>query len=150
STRQPAAATTPAPNPKQTDPAPGDQETVEALPATADLLTKVAGNEQGQGAEAARRLSRLLLRLAQVDPPLRKQAETTIVEPLRFSLDQLRQELKPQRITIETLPRDLAREWLTPDGRARVQVLPQGDPDDTAVLPAFLTPPLALPPHPPP
>src|SRR5262249_60479099 len=119
-------------------------------PATADPLTKVAGNEQGQGGEAAHRLSRLLLRLAQADPPLRKQAETTIVEPLRFSLDQLRQELKPQRITIETLPRDLAREWLTPDGRARVQVLPQGDPDDTAVLPDFPTPPLALPPHPPP
>ena len=137
--REAAAAIDPSLNPKQTDPAPGDQENVEALTATADLLTKVAGNEQGQGAEAARRLSRLLLRLAQVDPPLRKQAETTIVEPLRFSLDQLRQELKPQRITIETLPRDLAREWLTPDGRARVQVLPQGDPDDTAVLRDFVT-----------
>jgi hypothetical protein len=37
--------------------------------------------------------------LAQADPAVRKQTETTIVEPLRFSLDQLRQELKPQRIT---------------------------------------------------
>src|SRR5207245_801375 len=94
--------------------------------------------EQGRGADAARRLSGLLSRLAQADPAVRKATETTLVEPLRFSLDQLRQELKPQRTTIETLPRDLAREWLTPDGRARVQVLPKGDPDDTAVLRDFV------------
>src|SRR5262249_104719 len=142
-----AAAIDPSLNPKQIDPTPTDQENVEALTGTADLLTKVASNEQGQGADAARRLSRLLSRLAQADPAVRKQIETTIVEPLRFSLHQLREELKPQRIAIETLPRDLAREWLTPDGRTRVQVLPKGDPDDTAVLRDFVTAVLALEPN---
>jgi hopanoid biosynthesis associated RND transporter like protein HpnN len=142
-----AAVIDPSLNPKQIDPAPSDQENVEALTATADLLTKVAGNEQGRGADAARRLSGLLSRLAQADPAVRKATETTLVEPLRFSLDQLRQELKPQRITIETLPRDLAREWLTPDGRARIQVLPKGDPDDTAVLRDFVTAVLAVEPN---
>jgi hypothetical protein len=95
--------------------------------------------EQGPGANAARGLSGALSRLANADPLVREQAETTIVEPLRRSLDQLRQALKPQRISVEAIPGELAREWITPDGRARVQVLPKGDPDDTAVLRAFVT-----------
>src|SRR6202035_1646648 len=40
---------------------------------------------------------------------------------------------------IATLPPDLAREWLLPDGRARVQALPKGDPNDTNVLRNFAT-----------
>jgi hopanoid biosynthesis associated RND transporter like protein HpnN len=131
-------------NPKETNPAPADGENIEALTSTADFLSKVAGNEQGPGANAARRLSGTLSRLAHADPAMRKQVETTIIRPLRRSLDQLRQELKPQWISVETIPRELAREWITPDGRARVQVLPKGDPDDTEVLRHFVTAVLAI------
>src|SRR6202022_915633 len=66
---------------------------------------------------------------------------------LRMSLDQLRDELKPQRITAETIPADLKRAWVTPDGRARVEVLPNGDPDDTVVLRNFVTAVLAIEPN---
>ncbi|MFB9261831.1 MMPL family transporter [Bradyrhizobium erythrophlei] len=134
------AATTIAPslNPQDIEPPPTDDETIASLTSTADLLSNVAGTEPGPGADAARRLSSALLHLARADPALRKQAETTIVEPLRSSLERLRQELKPQPITAETVPRDLAREWITPDGQARVRVLPKGDPDDTAVLRDFV------------
>jgi hopanoid biosynthesis associated RND transporter like protein HpnN len=142
--RAAAAAIDASLNPKETDPPPTDQENVEALSSTADTLTKVAGNQQGPGADAARRLSGLLSRLAKSDPSARKRAETAVVEPLRISLRQLRQELKPERITIENIPRDLAREWVTPDGRARVQVLPKGDPDNTEVLRDFVTAILAV------
>jgi hopanoid biosynthesis associated RND transporter like protein HpnN len=145
--RAAAAAVDASLNPKETDPPPTDQENVEALSSTADTLTKVAGNQQGPGADAARRLSGLLSRLAKSDPSARKQAETAVVEPLRISLDQLRQELKPERITTENIPRDLAREWVTPDGRARVQVLPKGDPDNTEVLRDFVTAVLAVEPE---
>jgi hopanoid biosynthesis associated RND transporter like protein HpnN len=125
-------------NPKAIDPPPTDQENIEALTGTADLLVKVAGSGQGPGADAARRLSGLLRRLAQAEPSVRKQAQTTVAEPLRFSLDRLRQELKPEPITVGSIPRDLARDWVTPDGRARVQVLPKGDPDDTGFLRDFV------------
>jgi uncharacterized protein len=131
-------------NPKETDPPPSDQENVEALSSTADTLTKVAGNEQGPGADAARRLSGLLSRLAKAEPSARKQAEKAVVDPLRISLDQLRQELKPERVTLENIPRDLAREWVAPNGGARVQVLPKGDPDNTEVLRNFVTAVLAV------
>ena len=142
-----AAAIDPSLNPKETDPPPTDQENVEALSSTADTLTKVAGNQQGPGADAARRLSGLLSRLAKSEPAARKQAETAVVDPLRISLDQLRQELKPERVTAENLPPDLAREWIAPDGHARVQVLPKGDPDNTEVLREFVTAVLAVEPN---
>jgi uncharacterized protein len=60
---------------------------------------------------------------------------------------QLRQELDPQRITTDTIPADLKREWVTPDGSVRVEVLPRGDPDDTEVLRNFVTAVLAIDPN---
>ncbi len=117
---------------------PSDQENVEALSLTAADLSKAAEDNQGAGPEAARRLSGLLTRLAQADPSVRKRLEAAIVDPLRTSLDQLRSELKAQPISIDQMPADLVRDWMTPDGRARVQVLPKGDPDDTTNLRNFV------------
>jgi len=125
--------------PTETLPPPTDQETIEALRATANSLSRAAAGEQGPGAAAAARLSGALSPLANADPAVRARAEAAIVEPLRISLEQLRQELAPQKISIETLPPDIVREWITEDGRARVRVLPKGDPDDTAVLRDFVT-----------
>jgi uncharacterized protein len=145
--REAAATIDPSLNPTDTDQPPTDEENIAALTSTADSLSRVAGQEQGPGAVAARRLSSALLRLANADPTARKQTEAAIVEPLRSSLERLRQGLKPEPITTASVPRDLAREWLTPDGRARVQALPKGNPDDTAVLRDFVTAVLAIEPN---
>ncbi len=145
--RDAAAAIGPSLNPTDAVPPPTDQETIEALSATVGSLSRAAAAEQGPGADAARRLSRALARLANGNPAVRARAAATIVEPLRISLDQLRQQLQPQKISIETVPRDLARDWITDDGRARVRVLPKGDQDDTAVLRAFVTGVLAIEPN---
>ena len=134
-------------NPREVDRAPTDQEDIEALSSVADALSKVAGNNQGPGADAARRLSELLTQLAEADPLARMRAETAVTAPLRISLDQLRQELKPERITTENIPSDVAGEWVTTDGHARVQVLPKGDPEDTEVLRGFATSVLAVEPN---
>lgn len=40
-------------------------------------------------------------------------------------------------VTVKTLPPTMVRDWLAPDGGARVQALPKGDPNDTNVLRAF-------------
>jgi uncharacterized protein len=142
-----ADAIDPSLNPKEIDPPPTDAENIGALTSASDLLSKVAKNEQGSGGNAAKRLSGLLWRLAKADPSTRKQVETTIVEPLTQSLDLLRQELQPQRISVESIPRKIARDWITPEGHARVQVLPKGDPNDTAVLHDFVTAVLAIEPN---
>ena len=134
-------------NPREVDRPPTDQEDIEALSSVADALSKVAGNNQGPGADAARRLSQLLTQLAEADPLARMRAETAVTAPLRISLDQLRQELKPERITTENIPSDVAGDWVTTDGHARVQVLPKGDPEDTEVLRGFATSVLAVEPN---
>ena len=130
--------------PQQVEPPPTDQQTIEALTSTAATLSQVASNHKGPGAEAARRLSGLLVKLAHAAPAARQRAELAIAQPLRVSLDDLRQVLTPERITRDTIPAGLKSQWLTADGRARVQALPKGDPDNTEVLRHFVTAILAV------
>jgi hypothetical protein len=51
------------------------------------------------------------------------------------------------RKVVENIPSDVAGEWVTTDGHARVQVLPKGDPEDTEVLRGFATSVLAVEPN---
>src|SRR5262249_16348834 len=126
-------------NPKELDPPPTDKEIVDDLTATADSLRKVASDRQGLGAAAARRTAALFTRLAQADPSMRAKAATAFVPPLQLTPEALRQALKPQRITIGNLPAEVKSDLLAADGRARVQLLPNGDPNDNNVLKAFAT-----------
>ena len=134
-------------NATEVSPPPTDEQNIEALVSTAHSLTAVAGHANGRGAEAARRLSGLLVELAKSEPSIRKAVEAAIVNPLRIALDQLPQELDPEQITADTIPADLKREWATPEGQARIEVLPKGDPDDTKVLRNFVPAVLAIAPN---
>jgi hypothetical protein len=134
-------------NPEKTESAPTDQDNIEDLTSTADGLLKSAENKEGRGADAARRLAGLLSRLAEADAPVRTRAQSAIAEPLRYSLDGLRQQLEPQQVTLDTIPHDLAADWVAPDGRHRIQVLPSGDPENTDTLRSFVTAVLAIDPN---
>ena len=136
--RQIAAKLGPALSPRQARQAPTDQQNTSALFSTAGTLRQIAAAGAGPGADAATRLAGLLTRLAQADPAIRQQAEAALIEPLRISLYGLSQALTAEPVTLASLPADFKREWLAPDGRARVEVLPGGDPDDTAVLRDFV------------
>jgi uncharacterized protein len=142
-----AKAIEPVLNRQEVDPPRTDQDNIEALSSTADTLSKVAGTAQGPGADAARTLAALLLRLAKADPAVRQQAEAAVAEPLRVALDKLRNLLKPQRVTLENIPADIARDWTAADGRTRVRVLPKGDPEDTTAMRSFVTAVLAVEPQ---
>jgi hypothetical protein len=109
-------------------PAPTDQDVIAAIRDAAAALSKVAGSAAGPGAEFARRVSDLLVKLAQTDTAVRSNAEAAVIPPLIYDLDGLRKSLDPQEITLKTLPASLVGTWLLPDGRARVEVLPNGDP----------------------
>jgi hopanoid biosynthesis associated RND transporter like protein HpnN len=126
-------------NPQAMQPAPSDQEVVAAIQKTAADLSGAAGKETGTAADAARQVSDLLTRLASADAGIRARTEAAIVPPLIFDLDQLRRSLASQTVTIKTLPANLVRDWLLPDGRARVEALPKGNPNDTNVLRKFAT-----------
>jgi uncharacterized protein len=120
-------------------PAPTDQDVIAAIRDTAAALSKVAGSAAGPGAESARRVSDLLVKLAQSDTAVRSKTEAAVIPPLIYDLDGLRKSLDPQEITLKTLPASLVGTWLLPDGRARVEVLPKGDPTETSVLRKFAT-----------
>jgi hopanoid biosynthesis associated RND transporter like protein HpnN len=133
-----AAALDGALNPSEMISPPTDQDHVEALLAAADTLTKAAGDQHGPGPDAARRLSGLLSKLAQGSAVDRQRVERAFAEPLRFTLELLRMSLRPERISPETIPPEIARDWVAPDGRARVEILPKGDPDDTQTVRNFV------------
>jgi hopanoid biosynthesis associated RND transporter like protein HpnN len=126
-------------SPRRPSPAPSDEDNVAAIRTAADDLSKAAGNASGAAADAARHVSDLLVRLANADAAVRDRATAALVPPLNYDLDRLRLSLSPEPVTASTLPPNLVRDWRLPDGKARVQALPAGDPDNTAVLQKFAT-----------
>jgi hopanoid biosynthesis associated RND transporter like protein HpnN len=124
---------------RQKRPAPSDKEVITAIRAAAADLAKVGEQSSGPGAEAAKRVSDLLTRLADAEPAVRDKAAAAVVPPLVAGLDRLRKSLDPHPITIQSLPANLVRDWLLPDGRARVQVAPKGDSSNNEVLKDFAT-----------
>jgi uncharacterized protein len=89
-------------------------------------------------------LSGLLDRLADADAAVRDKARDALIAPLRLDLDRLRNMLRPEHVTVQSVPLELARDWVAPDGRARIEVLPAGDPNDTAILQRFAAAVLAI------
>jgi len=121
----------------QTKPQPTDAEQVAALRDTAKSLHDVAINASGRGAAAASRLERDLAQLANGDAAWRAKAERAFIVPLKQDFEDLRQALNAQPITRETLPQDLLHDWVTQDGRERVEAVPKGDPNDSETLRRF-------------
>ena len=116
---------------------PTDPENMAALKSIADQLNKIAGNASGPGATAAKRLADTSLKLAQADEATRARAQTGFIVPLETDIAQLRGFLNAERITKDNLPQAVKRLWVTPDGRARVEIVPKGDTNDTEVLRSF-------------
>jgi predicted RND superfamily exporter protein len=68
---------------------------------------------------------------------VRERAREAIVPGLVVTLAQLRDALQAETVTLASLPADLKRDWMAPDGRARVEVFPKGDANDNAALQRF-------------
>ena len=114
-----------------------DADDVAALKSVADGLNQAAGTQTGKGAAAAKRLAVDLSKLADGDEALRQRAHAAMVPPLVTALDGLRGYLQAQPVTLETLPPEIARQWVTQDGRFKVEILPKGDPNDNETLRRF-------------
>lgn len=127
----------PAINPDQVDPAPSDAENVAALKGAVESLRKTAGDQKGPGAEAARRLADALSKTASATEAVRNKVQAVFVTPLKIMLDQLRNSLQAQPVSLETLPQNLVKSWKTADGQVRVEVSPSGDSNDNETLRNF-------------
>jgi uncharacterized protein len=145
--RQAALALKDVLNPPELRPVPTDAENVRALHLIADDLRKAANEEKAPGASAARRAADLFTQLANADAAARERAEKAFIPSLKTALDELRNGLKAERITLASLPADFVRDWKTSDGRYLVEVTPRGDPNDNEVQRKFATAVLAQEPN---
>ena len=122
---------------KETAPPPSDAENVDALNEGAQRLTEAAGEQQGPGARAARRLVALLSKLAQANPEIRRTASETLISPLNADLADLQASLEAKPVTQADLPPAIVEDWISADGRARLSIMPKGDPDDIRAMRSF-------------
>ena len=135
--RDAARTLEPSLNPPAPSAPPTDEEKIAALKNGAQDLTKSVGQAMGPGASAAARLAGDLNKLAAADAAVRAAAEFAMVRPLTLDLEELRQALKPQRVTLENLPADIRRDWIAPGGQARAEATPKQDTDDNQALRQF-------------
>jgi len=124
-------------NPTDAQPTPSDAENVDALKDEAGRLTEIAEGQNGPGAAAAHRLSGNLEKLAAANPDLRAQATTVFIAPLKIALRLLAASLKAGPVTANSLPPELVKDWRTPDGRTRVEIMPEGNVNNDKALREF-------------
>ncbi|HQR53283.1 MAG TPA: MMPL family transporter [Burkholderiales bacterium] len=128
----------PALNPLQVKPPPTDAEVVQAMLQAARALQRAAQASPADAAAAdAERLAKALTVTAQADASVRESARAALIPGLLVTLEQLRAALQAEPVTVESLPADLRRDWLTPDGRARIEVFPKSGVDDNVGLARF-------------
>ena len=94
-------------------------------------------DQHGPGADAARRLADAFDRLAQADAGQRARATDAFIHPLNLDLDDVGQSLAAEHVTRASLPPDLVRDWVAPDGRVRIEIWPKGDANDNATIIRF-------------
>jgi hypothetical protein len=124
-------------NPPSPKPAPNDTEVTAALRNGAQNLRQSANGETGEGAKAAVRLADDLDKLAAAGAAQRAAVSRAMVDPLVADLNELRVGLTATTVTRADVPPAIAREWVAPDGRARVEAGLKGNPNDTAAVGDF-------------
>ncbi len=118
-------------------PAPSDAENVAALQQGAEALQNAADQQSGTGSDAVRRLAHALNTLAQADAGQRARATDAFIHPLRLDLDDVGQSLMAEPVTRASLPPDVVRDWVAPDGRMRIEIWPKGDANDNTTIRRF-------------
>src|SRR5262249_20789779 len=117
---------------------PSEAETHAALNDAADAFLA----EDKNGA-----IGRSLKALAEADAAKRASVETALLGGLKLRLDEIRSSLDPKPVTLATLPEDLRQDWVSKDGRARVEVRPKGNQNDNETMRRFAAAVLELAPN---
>jgi uncharacterized protein len=114
-------------------PAPSDAELTKLLPASAKALRKGAGRTIPP---AITRFAAALEALAAAPPETRDAARRAAFDDFARLLGEAKGALAAARVTPDSLPGDLAGDWIA-RGRYRIEVSPKGDSNDRAVMTAF-------------
>jgi hopanoid biosynthesis associated RND transporter like protein HpnN len=114
---------------------PSDSAVAAAL-AQAGLALRGALGED-RAARQARRLGQAFLTLGAAQPADRERLAQALLPGLATVLRQVQAMLSAETVVLETLPAELRADWLTADGRARVEVAPATLGHDGAALARF-------------
>lgn len=115
---------------------PGDADSITALSEAAAKLRTAANGKVGP---EMLRLAAAFDRLAHSTPARRGAVNALLTQPLGVMLDQIRLSLQATAVTRSDLPGAIVRDWVSPDGRLRLQVFPSGDSNDNQVIRRFRT-----------
>lgn len=120
-------------NPQEIMDTPSTEATLETLAKTSAQLKSL-----GEDKAAAQRLAKALdTVVARKNPQLLEQLHASMVAGMQSYLGRLRVVLNGQPASLETITDDLRKDWITADGRARIEVYPKGNARDHRVLAAF-------------
>ncbi|MCW2272582.1 MMPL family transporter [Rhodoblastus acidophilus] len=128
-------------DPDEIQPAPTDAEIVDSLNEAAQRLEEAAKDSfnagQEKGIAGARRLAAALSALAKAPSEKRLTADDVMVGPLVYDLEQFRDLLTAQKVTLADLPPELVAVWRTPDGQQRLSIAPKDQSGSEESLRAF-------------
>jgi hopanoid biosynthesis associated RND transporter like protein HpnN len=125
-------------NPSGISPKPTQAETEAAIGKLIAELSEATDGLDSPAAVHARRLAAVLTALAKAPPAVLGEADRALITPLRTTLRQVRNLLNAEPVSIAALPPALKSNWVSADGRVRVEVAPKGDGNDNAVLRRFV------------
>jgi hopanoid biosynthesis associated RND transporter like protein HpnN len=118
-------------SPPTKKPAPSDSEVLDAIAKCAKDMAAAAK----RGSDAAEHLAGLLQHVsAKVLPAL----TDNLAAGLTGRLNDLKETLAAAPVTLATLPESVKRDWITPDGQARVEISPKGGAPDNDALRRFV------------
>jgi len=80
-----------------------------------------------------------LRRLASASDAVLRDVDQSLTRFLPMQLDRLRDALDARQVSLETLPPELMRDWVLPDGRARIQVVPKPEARSSHGLAKFVS-----------
>jgi hopanoid biosynthesis associated RND transporter like protein HpnN len=126
-------------SPDGIDAEPTPTETRAAIGKLVNDLSDAASDLESPAAVQARRLASVLAPLANAPPHALNEADHALIAPLRTTLRQARNLLGAEQVNIATLPPALKKNWMSTDGRVRVEVAPMGDGNDNAILRRFVS-----------
>ena len=111
---------------------PGAEELVAAIAKVAEQLVSVAPTH-----DPSQRLAGHLRRIAAAGPQAAERLQRATASGLATLVAGLRASLEVGPVTLASLPADLRHDWIAPDGRARIQILPKEDMEDPAARARF-------------
>lgn len=105
--------------------APTPAETLASMAATEQSLRRVAATQSGDAAASATAFAGVLARLEKAGPQVLDAADKAVIPPLQVTLARARNLLKAAPVSLQTLPAELRRDWVTADGRAHLEISPK-------------------------